>query len=301
MRDAVTVARAIGTNLLARFAPSTYLRVTGQTGRGDGAAESAADIAAYFVSCFDDYRQRLGVQPGGMTARLAGKTIVEYGPGDFPGVALLCVAHGAARVYCVDRFAMVKFSPKNLAVLAQLRAGLDAQAGARLDRAFVDPANPQRGFDRKVIDYVVTAHGFSDLDAQADLVISRAVLEHVDNVDGTFIDMKRAMKPGAVALHQVDLRSHGLHRANPLDFLEWSPTVWSLMFSHKGVPNRWRLDHYRSIVAALGVQGVDIEVTARANAADVAAVQPRLAEPFRQVPADDLACLGFWLRFQKAG
>jgi len=300
MRDALLVSRATCTNLLARFAPKTYLRITGQTGRGDGDQETAADIANYFEKCFEDYRQRLGVASGGMEGFLAGKTVVEYGPGDFPGVALLCVAHGAAKVYCVDRFAMVKVNEKNLAVTEQLRLGLSAAARNRLDRAFDKSRAPQVSFNRDAIDYRVTTHGFAALDGKADLVISRAVLEHVDDLDGTFRDMQATMKPGAQAVHQVDLKSHGLHRSNPLDFLEWSATTWSLMFSHKGVPNRWRIDRYRRIVAALGVEDVHFEVINRASAADVAAVQPKLAPIFRDVSADDLACLGFWLQFTKA-
>ena len=111
--------------------------------------------------------------------------------------------------------------------------------------------------------------------------------------------MKQAMKPGAVALHQVDLKSHGLHQRNPLDFLEWSPIVWSMMYSHKGSPNRWRVDRYRDIVADLGVCNVKFEPTMRADDNDVSAVRPRLAHPFRDLDVEDLRWLGMWLRFEK--
>jgi len=100
-------------------------------------------------------------------------------------------------------------------------------------------------------------------------------------------------------VHQVDLRSHGLHESNPLDFLEPSEALWSLMFSHKGVPNRWRVDRYREIVAGLPLVLLRLEPTARAEAQDVQRVRARLAPPFRDTSDEDLAWLGFWLVARK--
>ncbi|MCZ8111326.1 MAG: methyltransferase domain-containing protein [Betaproteobacteria bacterium] len=293
MPEVLRIGRAVLTNALAAVAPGVYLKLSGQTGRGNASTETPADIAAYFERCVADYLQRLG------EGAFEGRVVVEYGPGDFPGVALLLLALGAEKVFCVDRFAMVSLSPKNEAVIASLRARLDAAAAARFDRAFVDPQRPSAGFNLARLEYVVTPHGFSGLSDQADLVISRAVLEHVNDLDGTFADMRRALRPGGRALHLVDLKSHGLHRRNPLDFLETSPWLWTLMFSHKGVPNRWRADRYRAIVGRLEVEQVLIEPTLKATADAVSDVRHRLAAPFRHLSDDDLACLGLWVGFRK--
>ena len=109
------------------------------------------------------------------------------------------------------------------------------------------------------------------------------------------------MCPGALAIHQVDLKSHGLHRENILDFLSWSSELWNLMYSHKGVPNRWRIDRYRDLLEAMPVETLVLEPTARAAPEVIAAVRPRLADPFRRLSDEDLAWLGFWLVFRKAG
>jgi hypothetical protein len=127
------------------------------------------------------------------------------------------------------------------------------------------------------------------------------VLEHVNDLEATLTDMVTAMRPGALAIHLVDLRSHGLHRSNPLDFLEWPPALWDLMYSAKGVPNRWRVDKYRAIVERLPVDLLALEATRLASPEDVAAMRPRLAWPFRQVSDADLQWLGFWLVFRKRG
>lgn len=299
MPELMRVARAVATNQVARLAPTAYLRLTGQTGRGDGARESPEDIAAYFRQCVADYLSFAGVPAGQAAGYFAGTTVIEYGPGDFPGVAVLMLVAGAHKVYAVDRFAMVRLSEKNVGVWHALVAAMDDAQKQRARSLLNDPSHPAEGFKREHIEYVVRAHGFSGLQAQADLVISRAVLEHVDDLPGTFADMRAALKPGGVAMHLVDLKSHGLHRSNPLDFLEWPNWLWSLMYSHKGVPNRWRLDYYRRIVQALAVLEVRLEPTHTASAADVAAVRDKLAPAFRDVDDADLACLGMWVGFRK--
>jgi hypothetical protein len=301
MADAVRVARAAATNQLARFAPAAYIRLTGQTGRGSAAEESTGDIAEYFRTCADDYFERLGIAPADAAAFLAGKTLMEYGPGDLPGVAALMVARGANKVYCVDRFPLVNLSDKNALVLGRL---IDGCRGAELDRivsCLADKDNPGSGFDARRIEYLVRPSGLSGLQGTVDLVFSRAVLEHVNDMDATFADMTLAMRAGATAIHLVDLRSHGLHKSNPLDFLEWSPALWALMYSEKGVPNRWRIDKYRAVLDRLPVDVQSLEATKLAASEHVTLVRPRLAGVFRNLSDEDLRWLGFWLVFRKKG
>jgi len=295
----IRLARAMATNQIARHAPSLYVRLTRQTGRGAASAETPSGIAGYFVRCVDDYLSMLGVARDNAAAYLAGKTTLEYGPGDLPGVAVLLVALGAQKVYCVDRFPLYALSAKNVGVLRALRGSLAAPEQQRFDECFVQPGVPESGFRDDRIHYLIRPSGLSGLRDRIDLAISRAVLEHVDDLPALFADMTAAMRAGASAAHQVDLRSHGLHRSNPLDFLEMSSRLWALLYSHKGVPNRWRVDVYRSIVASLPVTVLRLETTARADPRDVAAVRPGLADEFRGVSDDDLACLGFWIVFRK--
>lgn len=297
--DTVRVARAVATNQLARLAPAAYVRLTGQTGRGAAAEESSGDIAQYFRSCFDAYFERLGIVSSDTAAFLEGKTLMEYGPGDLPGVAALMVAHGAEKVYCVDRFPLVNLSEKNASVLSQL---IEVSQGAQRERllsCLVDPNNPAAGFDPRRIEYLVLPSGLSGLRDTVDLVFSRAVLEHVNDLDATFADMTAAMRAGALAIHLVDLRSHGLHKSNPLDFLEWSSSLWNLMYSEKGVPNRWRIDMYRRVLNRLPLEVLSLEATKLASLEHVERVRPRLAEAFRAASDEDLRWLGFWLLFRK--
>lgn len=292
------VAQAALTNQLARHAPALYVRITGQTGRGADEIHLDA-VGDYFQKCFDEYFEHLGVAQSERKDFLSGKHLLEYGPGDVPGVAILMVAHGAERIVCVDRFPLVRMSPKNVEIVKLMLARLPDEARKRADLCFRQPGCPETGFKPQYIDYLVRPSGLSGLTAEADLVFSRAVLEHVNDLPASFCDMHAALKPGGVAIHLVDLKSHGLHRVNPLDFLEWPDWLWSLMYSEKGVPNRLRVDAYREAVSRSGFECVALEPTLRATAADIQAVRTRLAERFRNLSDEDISWLGFWLVCRK--
>jgi len=292
------ILKAIASNQVARFAPGLYVKLTGQTGRGDSATETATDIAEYFRQCVIDYLGTMGIPQGERASFLQDKVVLEYGPGDIPGVALLLVAHGARKVYCVDRFPLVSIASKNLGVIHQLAGTLGATERRRFDQCFKNPQAPEEGFNPERIEYLVRPNGLSGLQGEVDIVLSRAVLEHVNDLDATFDDMVMAMKPEAVAVHQVDLRSHGLHVSNPLDFLSPPNWLWQLMHSHKGVPNRWRADRYAAIMHRLGIKPTVFQSTEKYSATVVAAQRAKLAAPFRHLDDERLSWQGLWLVFR---
>ncbi len=116
--DLCRMIRAMTTNVLARVAPATYVRLTRETGRGL-APEEPAEVAAYFHGCIEEFAARLDAAPVPMDW-WRGKTVVEYGPGDTPGVALLLIGLGAAAVYCVDRFPLLRFSEAQQRTILEL-------------------------------------------------------------------------------------------------------------------------------------------------------------------------------------
>lgn len=297
--DLPRILKAFASNQLARFAPRAYVKLTRQTGRGDRKSETPAAIARYFEACVDDYFAILGIPASKRQEFLRDKIVLEYGPGDLPGVAMLLVAKGARKAYCVDRFSLVRVDEKSMVVINSLAASLSEVERQRLLACLANPDAPTQGFSADHIEYVVRPDGLSKMDKAVDLVISRAVLEHVNDLEATFADMVKAMRPGSLSLHQVDLKSHGLHRSNPLDFLEYPQWLWNLMYSHKGVPNRWRVDRYRELLGKQPLEVVDFYPTALFNKDDVKDVNGRLAEPFREICAEDLAWQGFWLSCRK--
>lgn len=291
--DVKRIARAMLTDQVAWLTPSLYVRLTGQTGRGDD--EGVARTADYFRTCFEDYFQVLGIQKDQVGAFLDGKHVLEYGPGDLPGVALLMVAHGAQSVICVDRFPLCRFSESCIQVLQNLLDGLEDEQRERAEQCFMQPGKPSSGLNPERIHYMVKPSGLSGLTDWADLVVSRAVLEHVNDLRATFIDIYNALRKQGITAHQVDLKSHGLHRRTQLDFLTWPSSLWALMYGHKGVPNRWRVNRYRQILDEVGLETITLEATTLAEQLSIDEVRPFLAHPFRDLSDEDLSWLGFWL------
>lgn len=294
----IRIIKAMLTNQLARFAPNAYVRLTQETGRGL-ALETPEMAVDYFYSCFDDYFERLNIPKSNISAFLKGRCLLEYGPGDLPGVALLMFAHGAQKVFCVDRFHLWQNSSKNIETMRLLIARLPEPERQRAWSCFNRQGSPESGLKPECINYKVDPSGLSGLNDCIDLVYSRAVLEHVSDIQAVFRDMQAALVPGGLGLHKVDLKSHGMHQQNPLDFLIWPDWLWHCLYSHKGVPNRKRLDAYQRVLAELGLDVLEWRVTENIDQSLIDQVRPFLAKPFQSASDEVLSCLGFWLVFTK--
>lgn len=296
--DIKRVIKAMMSNVLARILPSFYVKLTRQTGRGAG-EETPGDISAYFTVCFNEYFEKLNIQSNDISDYLKGKSVLEYGPGDVPGVGLLMYAYGASHVSCIDRFPLVKLSEKNVKVINTLIEKLDGEKKKRAISCLVDENDIQKGFKKECIEYLVKQNGLSNYTDKIDLIISRAVLEHVNDLTATFRDMTNALKKNGVAIHLVDLKSHGLHQKNILDFLSWPIWLWNLMYSNKGVPNRWRVDRYINIAENTPLHLRMLEPTDIADLNTVQEVMPYLSPIFKGISKEQLSWLGFWLVMYK--
>ena len=153
-RDALLFVRASLTNLLALF--PFYLRIGNRSGRAR-ADEQPEVVAAYFNSCVTDYLRELGVDG----SFLRGKRVLEYGPGDTLGAALMLYAHGAESVHSIDHFPIHRITARSTAIYRAILDTLSGEARARAESAFVKPGNPESGLDPAKIEYRVTRHGVS--------------------------------------------------------------------------------------------------------------------------------------------
>lgn len=287
-------AKACATNCLAHAAPRLYTRLTGETGRGRG-AESPREVADYFRRCFDEYFAELRPGKCSIHGWLEDKVVVEYGPGDTPAVALLLLAYGARQVICVDRFPLMERSAKASPVLGHILGDLAGAERLRARDCLSDPADPGRGLRAERMQYLVDPQGLCRREGIADLVLSRAVMEHVGDLQDSYRDMFRVLKPGGEILHLVDLASHAMHIEHPLDFLCWSERAWNAMYSGKGAPNRYRLGAHLAMIDKAGFQGIGYRVTQRIAPEEVARIHSRLALPYRELSSANLCCLGFWV------
>ncbi len=287
-RDLLLFVRAVVTNQLARS--HLYMRMAGRTGRATG-EETPDELVVYFRGCVKDYLEQLGADE----SFLRGKRVLEYGPGDTLGVALLLYALGAQSVHCVDRFPLHRMSDHSRRTYQAIIEALGGQPRERARSAF----DPARGLDPSVIEYRVTPDGVSGRAGAYDLVISRSVLGLVNRLDRTFADIAAALAPGGVSVHKVDLSSHGLDRYRPLDFLSWPDPLYHLMYSRKGRPNRWRADKYQQLARDAGLRIRSITPTGRVPQEQLEPLRAKLPPQFQQVDPELLSWLGFWMVLER--
>jgi len=297
LRDLYHFSHAFLSNQVARFAPSLYIKFTRQTGRGKKVT-SQMETAVYFFRCFADYIDQIGLSIDQSEEYLRGKKVLEYGPGDILGVALLMYAYGAECVHCVDRFPIEKKSPNNLQVYQFLLDSIDDGKRERGKQAFKVTGRVDSGFNPNAITYSVTPDGLAPNGHKYDLIISRAVLEHVNNLESTIKNIRRVLKRGGISIHQVDLKSHGLDRYQTFDFLTWPEFLYRSMYSHKGYPNRWRIDKYRELVEKSGLSCNKLVPLGKLEEEKIGIIKPRLAKQFRHLTPEELSWLEFWMVLQ---
>lgn len=168
------------------------------------------------------------------------RTVVELGPGDSMGIGLMALLTGAEQYYALDavRHASTK---TNLLVFDELVQLLEIQAPipsggefseilpelddyhfpinilseARLTQTLA-PArlqclrNALRGnLTAGSIYYLAPMGRMSEIPGDSvDLIISQAVMEHVDHLEEIYAECFRSLKPSGFMSHQIDFRCH---------------------------------------------------------------------------------------------
>ncbi len=310
--------------IAGRTAVERYRHLRRLLGRRDGpmgATHRRFDLdgsVAYVESVYADYLTygEIG-EPD-----LAGRAILELGPGDNLGVALCFLAAGAGDVVSTDRFVPFRDPQRELQVLRALVAARSQEQTARVASVVaggvVDfSALPFQFLPETPIEDAVAALGAG----RFDFIVSRAVLEHVHDLDAAFAAMDALLAPGGSMIHEVDLDDHGLFTGggqNPLTFMTVGDRAYRWMGEESaGLPNRRRIDWYRERIKQLGYESTfrvthtvgggelvphplltDWEPTAD-DLATIAVVRERLLPDFRAQSDRDLAIAGFMLVARK--
>jgi hypothetical protein len=206
----------------------------------------------YIRHQFDDWIRYAGLTP----ERLAGKRIVEFGPGDNVGVSLRMLALGAAEAVCMDKYFPPHDTERERQIYRHIREELNGEERRRFDDAV--SLEPDLRFNEKRIRYIY-GKGAEDADealppSSVDIILSRGVLQSVDT-EKCFAAMDRILKPGGLTGHKIDLRDHGMFSGNgyhPLEFLTLSDWVYQMMVRNTDRPNRLHMNYYRAKCAAYG-------------------------------------------------
>ena len=214
---------------------------------------SLSESLSYINDTFNNY-----LKYGGITKEdIQGSRILEIGPGDNLGVALKFLAAGARQVVCVDKF----ISKRDLEQEREIYLTLRDELGADEIAVFDTVVNLNDGIEINP-DKLTRLHGKGIEEAAAvlesesfNLIVSTAVLEHLYDTDAALSAMDALLAPGAVMIHEIDFRDHGMFSEaghHPLTFLTIPDTLYSRMTRDSGKPNRRLLPYYKRKMSAMG-------------------------------------------------
>ena len=287
------------------------LRLIGGRIESDGGMAHARlrldESLAYIRMVFDEYKREAGVE------HFAGRA-AEIGPGDNCGVALLLLADGCDSVDLVDRFYSKRSESQHAEIYRALIAG-DARLRNRFGSAQREEDFP--GIARHYGEHA-SAERFFRESGPYDLIVSRAVMEHLHDPMAALRDMVMALRVGGTMLHVVDLRDHGMFSEvgfPETKFLEMPDTLHRIMTDSVGRPNRVSLGAYTRALDRLPVSytikvthlvggqplemptpyaGIPQEMRHRAEKA-IETARGRLARSLRDERTEDLAVSGFFM------
>jgi SAM-dependent methyltransferase len=207
----------------------------------------------YIEEVFTDYFEYSGLSP----KFIQDKTILEIGTGENLGVSLRLICHGAQRVDTIDRFNSLIAEDAQLELYREIERRLpDNQrplfsSAIRFNKGYRLNENKLRYINGVGIERLHTVLKNENYD----IIISRAVLEHVFNIEYSINVMDRLLRPGGVMIHEIDFRDHNMFSRfgfNPLTFLTVKDNLWKKMTSHTGAPNRKIINFYQETFSSLG-------------------------------------------------
>jgi SAM-dependent methyltransferase len=294
-----------------------------QIDQDDGERRTDADVAPALTRIgrtFSNYVERLPTE----SRAVAGKRVLEVGPGDNAGVALRFVAAGAQRVVALDKFVPFRATRFHGALYRALRDERPPAERRAVDEA-IDLTSGVRVRPPRLewISGVGVEEPHASLASGSfDLIVSNAVLEEVYAIDEAFAAMDRLLAPGGFQVHKIDLRDYGMfsrHGYHPLEFLTIPDGLYRYMVESTGQPNRQLVDYYRR-------KAVELDYDARILATSllggpgelqpprerlcpcpelpiastmIGEVRPRLLERYRRLPDEDLMVQGILLIMRK--
>ena len=219
---------------------------------------------------------------------LAGKSVLEIGPGDSLFTALVASSVGSARTWLVDSG---DYASRAIQPYAAMTAMLKASGFATPWQSDLTTIEAMT----KACACTYLTDGLNSLKripaGSIDFCFSNAVLEHIPcGQFGEFInDLYRVMSPNGVAVHRVDLTDH---LGGGLNNLRFSDKIWeSSLFSRSGFyTNRLR---FSEIAGTFRHAGFDVTLPRIIKWDALPLPKSRLNERFRSFDDDDLRVLGF--------
>jgi len=233
---------------------------------------------AYALAVFERHLKYI-CNRGGLT----GKILLELGPGDSVASGLLASIHGAQQTILVDTG---DYIVRDIDLYREMlsgwqKHGLNVQALLKC-RSFDQLSRESR--------IIYLTDGLSALrsieSSSVDIQFSNSVLQHVrlSQFDETLRELRRILRTGGCAFHEVDLRDM---LGGALNNLRFSDRVWeSMLFANSGFySNRIR---YHEMLKAFKSNGFEVEVTKESRWTVLPISRKSMSPRFRLLDEDNL-------------
>lgn len=234
---------------------------------------------------------------------LEGRHILELGTGWYPIIPICLFLSGAKKVTTIDISSYVNEERLFTTIRSILRYSeqgklqqyltcIDTERHARLEQLLKDKPSLPETMDALDIHYnVEDARALSLPDDAVDYIVSNNTFEHVypEVLKGILNEFKRVLKPTGKMSHFIDMSDHFAHLDSSItiyNFLQFKPSTWRLIDNDIQPQNRWRINHYRSLYAELGINILK-EENRPGRVEEVKSLT--IAPPFNQLSAEDLA------------
>lgn len=254
-------------------------------------------------------------------------TVAELGPGDSLGIGLSAMLCGTTRYFALDARPFARASD-NLRTLDELvalfakRASIpDADEFPEISPTIASTSFPEAIFDGDQLnqamrltrlaairaalcgqqsDEVQISYAAPWNDASVvrpgsiDLAVSQAVLEHVEDVRGTYAALAEWLRPGGVMSHAIDFKSHSLTR-------DWyghwtvSDAMWRVVRGRRA----YLINRIAASEHVHEIERAGFEVLALERRLGPAAPRRKLATRFRELTDEDLSTTGIFVIAKK--
>lgn len=216
----------------------------------------------YINDVFRDYKHYGGID------RFYGK-VAEVGTGDSCGVGILFLRDGCEHVDLIDKYYSNRSTFRQSEIIRELTETNPALIKANIATNTYSEENVN-GLSRHY-GQQASAENFFKENKGYDFIVSRAVLEHVDDPETSLLLMAKALNTNGMMLHKVDLRDHEMFTPDhgDLTFLKFPSWYYALMTKSSGRPNRILANRYQNVLDSTNLQ-YKILVTRLVGVGDIA-------------------------------
>jgi len=134
-----------------------------------------------------------------------------------------------------------------------------------------------------------------------DLIFSKDVLEHIDDLNLAFREMYKCLEINGTMIHKIDFQTHTsfIQEKDRLNFLRYSDYVYNKFVKFKGGPNRLRMPELIFLAKTVGFKIKKIHIDKKMTKNELASVRGYLNKNYKNLANNHLIPLSAWIMFEK--